>query len=132
MANSMLDWPEASQTSPMSTSVKVTEFLPETVTVSGAVPGAKGGRSTRHLPVESAAAVAVVVARGDGDFFAGIGVAPDGDFHFLLEDHVIAEDGGHFDVGMRGKKSDEGERNDDGGKSSNAHSWKKSAGLIRG
>ncbi len=50
MPNSMFDWPEATQTSPMSTSWKVSVFFPATVKVWGAVFCGTGGRSTRQAP----------------------------------------------------------------------------------
>ena len=54
----MFDWPEPSQTSPTSTSEKVTVFWPLTVSVCG--PAAASGASfTDHLPSAPAFAVAV-------------------------------------------------------------------------
>ena len=46
----MFDWPEASQTSPTSTSLTVSVFLPLTVSVCGAPAGASLSSRTSHLP----------------------------------------------------------------------------------
>ncbi|MFR2286390.1 MAG: hypothetical protein ACLS9G_03250, partial [Akkermansia sp.] len=51
----MLDWPEASQTSPTSTSFSVAVFpFWEAVSVCPAALGYMGGRVTVQLPLESA------------------------------------------------------------------------------
>ena len=56
--HSMLDWPEATQTSPTTTSETVSLFLPATVISNG--PGAESFRfrASIHLPAASALAVA--------------------------------------------------------------------------
>ena len=50
-------------------------------------------------------------AEGDGDGFAGVGGAPDGEEHALLEDHVVGEERIGFNVGTaRGGECEGGER----------------------
>src|SRR5258706_8120567 len=57
MPNSMLDWPDATQTSPTKTSVNVRVLFPTTVRVPASLLGSTGFKSSRHVP--SAAAVVV-------------------------------------------------------------------------
>src|SRR5882724_1112352 len=57
MPNSMLDWPDATHTSPTKTSVKAIVLFPITVKVPASLPGSIWFRLTRHVP----SAVAVVV-----------------------------------------------------------------------
>ena len=58
--NCMLDWPEATQTSPITTSESVSLFFPATVISNG--PGAESSRfrASIHLPAASALAVAAM------------------------------------------------------------------------
>src|SRR5262245_14124431 len=57
----MFDWPEASHTSPVTTSLKVIAFLPRTTTSNGS-RRSSGGRSARKRPLGSAVASTVCPA----------------------------------------------------------------------
>ncbi len=58
--HSMLDWPEPIHTSPTSTSVSSTLFLPRTVSVWPLLLASKAGRTTFQLPLSSAFVLAVL------------------------------------------------------------------------
>ena len=55
----MLDWPEASHTSPTRMSVSLTVFFPAKVSVASCSDAGIAGRSTRQRPSEPVTTVAV-------------------------------------------------------------------------
>src|SRR4028118_15225 len=57
---SILDWPEASQTSPTRMPVRVRVFLPLITMLAGVALAGRAGRFTRHLPAASAVVSAVL------------------------------------------------------------------------
>jgi len=42
----------------------------------------------------------LLLGESDSDLLAWLGPAPDGCFHIALNNHVVADDGGEFDVGV--------------------------------
>src|SRR6267143_166947 len=96
MPNSMLDWPEATQTSPTKTSLKVRMLFPVTVRVPASLAGSILLMSARHVPLAAAAVffwpLKVTVISSPGC------PAPDGQFCFFLQDHVIAKNDSHANI----------------------------------
>ena len=92
------DWPEQNHTSPTSTSLSVTVFLPVTVMASGP-PAFMGPSRAVQQPPASAVASVRYGPRRDDNLFARLGRSPHERLHLALKDHVVAEDGGQFHFG---------------------------------
>ena len=72
--------------------------------------GAGGERIEGHAPLAVGAGGRGFFLAGefDGDLLAGVGDAPDGHFHFTLQDHVVGERAREFHLGEQ--RRDERER----------------------
>ena len=90
----MFDCPEPTQTSPTSTSSRVSVLVPATVSVSGP-PALSGSSLTSHLPCASACRF-LLVAELDRHLFARRGGAPDRHGHVALQTMWLLITGGSF------------------------------------
>ena len=106
--HSMLDWPEATHTSPNHTSSSVIVLRPAIVRVNGP-PAGCGGRSTLHRPSAAAVASPRAAPTETRTVSRGRGPAPDAGRRVALQDHVAAHERGQAHVGARRGADGEGE-----------------------
>jgi hypothetical protein len=90
--SSMFDWPEHSQTSPISRSERVWVSAPSGPSGSAAAPGSRAGRAADQRPWASAVALAAWPERSTATAALGLRHAPHPDRLAALQDGVVGED----------------------------------------
>ncbi len=97
----MLDWPEQSQTSPtrMSLTVSAGPLAPRTVHLQGRPAGLDRVEGDAPLAVLAGHDFLFLAVEENRDGLALGGPAPHRDRLVLLDDHVVADDGGQADLG---------------------------------